>query len=242
MTSQHNPSILLYHLLPIAAINENAEIPAPTADVPVDDVASLRVSSITLKLSPFWPDNPLVWFAQVEAKFYARNITSQPTKFTYIVSSLQPEIPQEIRDILLHPPVDRPYDTLKSELIKRTSASEQQHLHQLLISNELGDRKLTQLLRKMRQLVDEQRLEEVILRRLFLQRLPLNAQLILASTADTLPLDQIAATADKSWKLLRLPQISEPSSKQLLLLLLLPPQSLLTYAQKLNSSLLKSRA
>ena len=105
-------------------INENAEIPAPTADVPVADVASLPVSSITLKLPPFWPNDPLVWFAQVEAQFHTRNITSQPTKFAYIVSSLQPEIAQEIRDILLHPPVDRPYDTLKSELIKRTSASE----------------------------------------------------------------------------------------------------------------------
>ena len=178
-------------------INENAEIPAPTADVPVADVASLPVSSITLKLPPFWPNDPLVWFAQVEAQFHTRNITSQPTKFAYIVSSLQPEIAQEIRDIFLQPPVDRPYDTLKSELIKRTSASEQRRLHQLLISEELGDRKPTQLLRKMRQLLGEQRLEEGILRQLFLQRLPLNAQLILASTADTLPLDQIAATADK---------------------------------------------
>ena len=85
-------------------INENAEIPAPTADVPVADVASLPVSSITLKLPPFWPNDPLVWLAQVEAQFHTRNITSQPTKFAYIVSSLQPEIAQEIRDILLHPP------------------------------------------------------------------------------------------------------------------------------------------
>ena len=32
----------------------------------------------------------------------------------------------------------------------------------------------------------------------FLRVLPTNAQLILATTADTLPIDQLAATADKS--------------------------------------------
>ena len=95
-------------------INENAETPARTVEVPVADAASFSVSSITLKFPPFWPNDPLVWFAQVEAQFHKRNITSQPTKFAYFVSSLQLEVVQEIRDILLHPPVDRPYDTLKS--------------------------------------------------------------------------------------------------------------------------------
>ncbi len=155
------------------------------------------VATVSIKIPPFWPNDPQVWFAQVEAQFTTRNITSQQTKFAHVIASLQPEVAQEIRDLLINPPTDQPYDKLKSELIKRTSASEQKRLHQLLISEELGDRKPSQLLRRMRQLLGDNNLEDRILRQLFLQRLPMNAQLILASSADTVSIDQLATLADK---------------------------------------------
>ena len=155
------------------------------------------VAAVSLKLPPYWPNDPLVWFAQVEALFITRNITSQSTKFAFIISSLQPEIAQEIRDLLVSPPADEPYNKLKSELITRTSASEQKRLNQLLISQELGDWKPSQLLRKMRQLLGDNRLEDGILRQLFLQRLPTNTKRILASTADNTSLDELAVLADR---------------------------------------------
>ena len=61
----------------------------------------------------------------------------------------------------------------------------------------LGDRKPRQLLRKMRQLLGDRPLEDGILRQLFLQRLPTNVQLILASTSDTVSTDDLASLADK---------------------------------------------
>ena len=83
------------------------------------------------------------------------------------------------------------------KLIKRTSESEQKRLHQLLISEELGDRKPSQLLRRMKQLLGENKLEDRILRQLFLQCLPQNVHLILASSSDTVDLEQVAVIADK---------------------------------------------
>ena len=43
----------------------------------------------------------------------------------YITASLQPEIAQEVRDLLITTPTTDPYNRHKTELIRRTSISEQ---------------------------------------------------------------------------------------------------------------------
>ena len=155
------------------------------------------VAAVSVKLPPYWPNDPYIWFAQVEAQFATRGITNDKTKYSYVVSSLSPDVAQEVRELLITPPAEEPYKTLKDELIKRTSASEQKRLHQLLTSEELGDRKPSQLLRRMKQLLGEKNLEDSILKQLFVQRLPTNIQLILASTSQTTTLEELAALADK---------------------------------------------
>ncbi|XP_071834144.1 uncharacterized protein [Apostichopus japonicus] len=155
------------------------------------------LSAVSIKLPPYWPNDPIIWFAQVEAQFVTRRVTNEDTKYSYVISSLQPEIAQEVRDLLISKPSEQPYKKLKEELIKRTTASEQKRLHQLLISEELGDRKPTQLLRKMRQLLGTNTLHANILKQLFVQRLPSSAQLILASMSDTTPIETVAELADK---------------------------------------------
>eukprot|EP00794_Sanderia_malayensis_P005010 gene5010-biopygen4076 len=171
-------------------------------------------AAVSLKLPPFWPNNPELWFAQVECQFESRSITIQSTKFNYVVAILQPEIAQEVRDLLVNRPAQNAYDRLKEALIKRTSTSEQKRLHQLLVAEELGDGKPSQLLRRMQQLQGGNNLEPNILRQLFLQRLPRNAQLILASSPDTVPLDDLAALADKILEVAGPPQAISAISMQ----------------------------
>ena len=94
-----------------------------------------------------------------------------------------------------------PYNKLKAELIKRTAASEQHKLQQLISGEELGDCKPTQLLRQMQQLLGDKLGKSAdansYLRELFLQCLPPNIQMVLASTDASMDLNKLADIADK---------------------------------------------
>ena len=180
-----------------------AEQLEPAAELsPSAAVVSLppaSVSAVTVKILPFWPADPQVWFAQVEAQFSTRNITSQRTKFDHVVAALAPEFATEVRDLLLQPPADTPYDVLRAQLIKRTAASEQRCLRQLFTAEELGDRTPSQLLRRLQQLLGDAagpNPDNTFLRELFLQRLPGHVRMVLASSGD-IPLEALATLADK---------------------------------------------
>lgn len=164
-------------------------------DPPVAAVAS--VGAISLKLPPFWPADPDMWFAQVEAQFATRGITVEKTRFDYIIAALSPDTATEVRDLILAPPTDSPYTTLKRELIRRTAGSNQQKLQKLLNDVELGDRKPSHLLRRMRQLWCGGDADDALLRELFLQRLPNSVRMVLASSGTGIPLDNLAEMADR---------------------------------------------
>ncbi len=74
---------------------------------------------MAIKIPPFWPADPEVWFAQVEAQFSTQNITNKRTHFDHVIAALAPEITTEVRDLLLSPLADHPYDVLRAELIKK---------------------------------------------------------------------------------------------------------------------------
>nr|XP_054771423.1 uncharacterized protein LOC129279352 [Lytechinus pictus] len=156
-----------------------------------------HVQAVAIKLPPFWRSDPLVWFAQAEAQFVTRAITQEATKYAHVIAALPEDVAQEICDILVNPPATNQYSNLKKNLIARVSASGQRRVQLLLTEEELGDRKPWQLLRRMDQLLGEQKLEKRIFKQLFLQRLPVNVRQILASTSEALLLSELAALADR---------------------------------------------
>ena len=121
--------------------------------------------------------------------------------FDHVISSLSPAFATEVGDLFLKPPAEHPYNTLKAELIKRTAASEQRKIQQLISGEELGDRKPAQLLRRMQQLLSDQLATagdtNNFLRKLFLQRLPANVRMVLASTDQGMEFHRLKVMANK---------------------------------------------
>lgn len=155
---------------------------------------NIAVERISVKIPPFWPTDPELWFAQVENQFILAGITSDETKFNYIAGNLDAKYAAEVRDILTKPPDTGKYQKLKTELIHRLSTSQDQKTRQLLEHEEIGDRKPTQFLRHLRALAGNV-VPDVVLKPLWLTRLPASTQAILATQQNS-DLDALAVLAD----------------------------------------------
>ena len=154
------------------------------------------VQAVQVKLPPFWPTDPELWIAQVEAQFRTRGITQDSTKYDHVIGSLSPETAMEIRDVLLRPPENGKYESLKTALLRRNELSDQKRLQELLSQEDLGDRKPSQVLRRMQQLVGDKAIDDNFLRSLFIQKLPPTLQTIMV-TAGGVGLNDLAEMADK---------------------------------------------
>ncbi|KAG1714519.1 hypothetical protein GQR58_001116 [Nymphon striatum] len=61
------------------------------------------LSAVSIKLPPYWPKDPSIWFRQLEAQFRLRGISSQRTCFDYAVSALSPDVISEFILVLNDP-------------------------------------------------------------------------------------------------------------------------------------------
>lgn len=118
-----------------------------------DDNAMAALDAI--KLPPFWKNEPELWFIQADARFHTKRIRSDESKYYAVVGALDADILYHVSDVIRSPPDKDKYEYLKSKLINRFTDSQEQRLHKLLTDLELGDKKLTQLLRKMKNLAGD---------------------------------------------------------------------------------------
>lgn len=135
-----------------------------------------------------------MWFAQAEAQFLLSGITQESTKYNHILSQLDTRLAAEVEDIITSPPKDGAYQLLKTELVRRLSQSEAEPVRKLTGKEELGDRRPTQFLRHLKSLAGETP-DTVMLKQLWLTRLPNHVQAILTSHSE-LALEKLAELAD----------------------------------------------
>ncbi|GFW59646.1 hypothetical protein TNCV_2756551 [Trichonephila clavipes] len=123
-------------------------------------------------------------------------ITDSRTKFNYIIAHLPPEAATIIRDVIMNPDPVEPYEKARTELIKRSGESSHQEIRKLLIGEELGDRRPSELLRVMRRRAESHSVPDDLMLELFQQHLPTRVQSILAAISP-LTLEKAAEVADR---------------------------------------------
>ena len=144
------------------------EPPSPLAA----DLSVVATTSGAIKLPPFWPADPAVWFAQTAQK-----------------SRLSPDVATEVRDLVLRPPdtnssrkpqsrVQLPRNKNASSIFFRRRSWEIENPHSS--SEGCISSWVTELV--------------TFLGELFMQRLPSNVRMVLAAST---PLESLAELADK---------------------------------------------
>lgn len=179
----------------------------------VPAVGPFDVHRVGVRVPPFYPEKPALWFAQLESQFALANITTDTTRFHYAMGQLDPIYAAEVEDIITAPPNVNKYERLKTELIKRLSASREKKVKQLLTHEELGDRKPSQFLRHLQHLAGPGVPEE-FLRTLWTSRLPSSTQTIVASQPRA-TLEEVADLADRLQDIVPVsPQVAAASTSR----------------------------
>ncbi|XP_071629524.1 uncharacterized protein [Temnothorax longispinosus] len=139
------------------------------------DMEEINAKRMSIRLPLFWPEEPELWFAQLEGQFALCEIKDDDAKYAYVISGIQPKQAKEIKD--------------------RLTDSHGQRIRQLLEHEELGDRKPSQFLRHLSTLAGTTVSKE-LLRTLWLGRLPPQTQAILATRTED-RLEDVADQADR---------------------------------------------
>ncbi|BHF61960.1 hypothetical protein SprV_0100494000 [Sparganum proliferum] len=106
------------------------------------------------------------------------------------------------------------HSALKAEILRLNSVSDRQRYHQLIKEESLGDRKPSDLLRRMRSLLGDMQVDDKFVKEMFLERLPADVQTILASGSQDLTVSQLAEMADQMIEVQRFqsPSVAQISS------------------------------
>lgn len=62
-----------------------------------------EISRVGVKVPPFYPDKPALWFMQLESQFALANITADSTKFHYALAQLDSANASLVEDIITAP-------------------------------------------------------------------------------------------------------------------------------------------
>ena len=112
-----------------------------------------------------------------------------------MVAALPNDVATLIRDVILNPDEKEPFSNLIDILLKRVTPTDSVRLTQILESEQIGIKTPGEFLRHLQYLQGGMKLDEKLLKMIFLKRLPSNIRQILLTQTGTLA--ELAELADK---------------------------------------------
>jgi hypothetical protein len=151
-----------------------------------------------VKLPPFWPHAPALWFSQAECQFIVRGVEDEFHRYCLVVSVLPHESLRLVADIVETPPATQQYTAIKERLLASHQLTGYQRAEKLFAMPALGARKPSDLMAAMLEICPRGEEKTELFACLYLQRLPRELRILLAR-ADHKDPKALADEADKLW-------------------------------------------
>lgn len=198
----------------------------------------LEVDKVSVKLPPFWVEKPEIWFCQAEAQFIIAGITTEATKFNYLLAQLEPRFVENIWDLVTSAEANK-YSLAKDRLLTLFKESEERQIKKLVSELELGDMKPSQLLRKMKG-YGGTNVSDKILKTLWLDKLPSNIRSILSISDENV--EKMAQMADRMFEMRAVDEVQTTPAKPVPTTSTLSFQELLLRIEELEREVSRSRS
>ena len=161
----------------------------------------MSVDAVTVKVPPFWKDDPVLWFSTLDAQFGRLKIKEEQTKFWHVVGALTKDVAIKARDVINNPPAVTPFQTLKERLIREFGQTDDQRANKLFDFQPLGDQKPSDVLYStLENAPPKESAREWLVKQVFLRKMPEQVRLVMSNVPfdESKPSD-FANQADTVW-------------------------------------------
>ena len=131
------------------------------------------IAAVAVKGPPWYPEDPAMWFNQMNAQFHLAGITKEETKYYHVMQVIPSKVATEARHITGKATYETgDFDKLKAIVIKNYGESNLQRLNMILDTEQMGDRTPSQFYRFLQSKVGDMKVDDTILKNRWLAKLP----------------------------------------------------------------------
>lgn len=164
--------------------------------VPAESAGS-RQGSPGFKLPSFWPDQPQVWFAHVEAQFHLHRIIADDTMYFHVIGALPQDCVSRLLKYIRDPLTIAKCESLKALLLRTFGLRRRDSAAKILHMDSVGDWRPSTIMAKMLAPMDKHR-PCLLFDRALLEQMPDEISLMLAKAGFSDP-RHLAERTDELW-------------------------------------------